>query len=108
MKSVFLSMSTDIIHNGHIKIISQASALGELTIGVLTDEAVAKYKRYPLVHYEERVEIIKNISGVAHVVRQDSIDYEAILMERKPDIVVSYPKNQPNTKRMYYLSGIGI
>ncbi|NBH34059.1 phosphoenolpyruvate mutase [Clostridiaceae bacterium] len=88
MKSVFLSMSTDIIHNGHIKIISQASALGELTIGVLTDEAVAKYKRYPLVHYEERVEIIKNISGVAHVVRQDSIDYEAILMERKPDIVV--------------------
>ena len=34
MKSVFLSMSTDIIHNGHIKIITQASALGEHTIGV--------------------------------------------------------------------------
>lgn len=88
MKTVFLSMSTDIIHNGHIKIIARASALGELTVGVLTDEAVAKYKRYPLVKYEERVEIIKNISGVSHVVRQDSIDYEKILMEQKPDIVV--------------------
>lgn len=88
MKTVFLSMSTDIIHNGHIKIIAKAAALGELTVGVLTDEAVARYKRYPLVRYEERVEIIRSISGVSHVVRQDSIDYEKILMELKPDIVV--------------------
>ena len=88
MKKVYLSMSTDIIHNGHIKIINRAAALGELTVAVLTDEAVAKYKRYPLVKYEERCEIIKSIRGVSHVVKQDSIDYEENLLKYKPDIVV--------------------
>lgn len=88
MKKVYLSMSSDIIHNGHIKIISKAAELGELTVGVLTDKAVAKYKRFPLIAFEERVEIIKNIKGVSNVVKQDSIDYEANLLELKPDFVV--------------------
>lgn len=88
MKKVYLSMSTDIIHNGHIKIISKAAELGEVTVGVLTDEAVAKYKRYPLVKYCERVEIIKNIRGVSHVIKQETLDYEENLMYLKPDIVV--------------------
>ncbi|MBW6468154.1 MAG: phosphoenolpyruvate mutase [Coriobacteriia bacterium] len=88
MKQVFLSMSTDVIHNGHIKIIARAATLGEVTVGVLTDEAVSEYKRFPLVPFEERCEIIENIKGVARVVRQDSVDYENILLELKPDIVV--------------------
>lgn len=88
MKKVYLSMSTDIIHNGHIKIINKAAELGELTVAVLTDEAVAKYKRYPLVKFDERCEIIKSIRGVANVVTQDSIDYEENLLKYKPDIVV--------------------
>lgn len=88
MKKVYLSMSTDIIHNGHIKIINKAAELGEVTVAVLTDEAVARYKRYPLVKYEERVEIIKSIRGVANVVEQNSIDYTENLLKYKPDIVV--------------------
>lgn len=88
MKTVYLSMSTDIIHNGHIKIISKAAALGELIVGVLTDSAVSQYKRFPLVPYEERVEIISNIKGVSKVVKQDTLDYEKNLLELKPDIVV--------------------
>jgi len=81
-------MSSDIIHNGHIRIISRAAALGELTVAVLTDEAVAKYKRYPLIPFDERVEIINNIKGVAAVVAQYSVDYEENLLKYKPDIVV--------------------
>lgn len=88
MKKVYLSMSTDIIHNGHIKIISRAAELGEVTVGVLTDSAVSQYKRYPLVPYEERVSIISNIKGVTRVVKQETLDYEANLLELKPDIVV--------------------
>jgi phosphoenolpyruvate phosphomutase len=74
MKQVFLSMSTDVIHNGHIKMIARAAELGEVTVGVLTDEAVSEYKRFPLVPFEERCEIIGHIKGVARVVRQDSVD----------------------------------
>ncbi|MBN2436576.1 MAG: phosphoenolpyruvate mutase [Spirochaetes bacterium] len=88
MKKVYLSMSSDIIHNGHIKIIAKASQLGELTVAVLTDEAVARYKRYPMIPFEERVQIIGSIKGVADVVEQTTIDYTENLLKYKPDIVV--------------------
>jgi len=88
MTQVFLSMSTDVVHNGHINIISKAAELGEVTVGVLTDEAIAKYKRYPLTPFEERSRLIENIKGVSKVVAQDDIDYTKILMDLKPDIVV--------------------
>lgn len=87
-KTVYMCMSTDIIHNGHIRIIARAAELGELTIGVLTDEAVSQYKRFPLVPYDERVQIISSIKGVSHVVKQNSLDYTENLIKYEPDIVV--------------------
>ena len=53
-KIVYMCMSTDVIHGGHISIINKAKKLGKLIIGVLSDEAVSSYKRFPLVPYEER------------------------------------------------------
>lgn len=88
MKKVFMSMSTDVIHGGHINIIGKAAALGDLTVGVLSDETVASYKRYPLLSCEERMKIIAAIQGVAHVVRQDGLSYRDVIRELKPDIVV--------------------
>ena len=88
MKKVFMSMSTDVIHGGHINIIGKAAALGELTVGVLSDETVASYKRYPLLSCEERMKIIAAIHGVAHVVRQEGLSYRDVIRELKPDIVV--------------------
>ena len=87
-KTVYLCMSTDIVHNGHIKIINRASELGELTVGVLTDEAVAKYKRFPLVSFDERMQVIGCIRGVSRVVKQSDVDYTENLLKYKPDIVV--------------------
>ena len=55
-------MSTDVIHGGHIEIIKRAAELGELTVGVLTDEIVATYKRYPLLSCEERMKIVAGSS----------------------------------------------
>jgi phosphoenolpyruvate phosphomutase len=88
MKKVFMSMSTDVIHGGHINIIGKAAALGDLTVGVLSDETVASYKRYPLLSCEERMKIIAAIQGVAHVIRQDGLSYRDVIRELKPDIVV--------------------
>ena len=53
-KTVYMCFSTDRIHSGHIAIIRKAEKLGHLVIGVLSDEAVASYKRFPLMPYEER------------------------------------------------------
>lgn len=88
MKKVFMSMSTDVIHGGHINIINRAAALGELTVGVLSDETVASYKRYPLLSCEERMKIVSAMQGVAHVVKQDGLSYRDVISRLKPDIVV--------------------
>ena len=53
-KKVFMSIGAEFIHAGHIAIIEKAAALGELTVGVLSDEAMMSYRGYPLLSYEER------------------------------------------------------
>lgn len=88
MKKVYLAMSADIIHNGHINVIKKASELGELTVGILTDEAIATYKRCPLLAYEDRKNIIENIKGVKNVIPQTSLSYTENLKKIKPNYVV--------------------
>ena len=52
-RTVYMCFSTDMIHSGHIAIIRKAEKLGKLIIGVLSDEAVISYKRFPLLPFEE-------------------------------------------------------
>lgn len=87
-KTVYLCFSTDIIHGGHVAIIQKAAALGHLIIGLMTDEAVATYKRFPILDYNERLKIIKNIKGVSVVVEQTTLSYIPNLLKYRPDIVV--------------------
>ena len=47
MTIVYVGMSADIIHPGHMNILKRASELGEITVGLLTDKAIASYKRLP-------------------------------------------------------------
>ena len=88
MKKVYLAMSADIIHHGHINIISEARKLGEVTVGILTDEVIATYKRTPVIEYEQRKKIVENLKGVARVIPQDTLDYVPNLLKLKPDYVV--------------------
>lgn len=87
-RTVYMCFSTDIIHSGHIAIIKKAQALGKLIIGVLSDEAVASYKRFPLLPFEERKSIVENINGVYKVVEQKELSYAENLRAIKPDFVV--------------------
>ncbi len=85
---VYMCFSTDILHGGHIAIIRKAEKLGKLIIGVLSDEAVASYKRFPLMPFAERKEMIENIKGISNVVEQKTLSYAENLKKYKPDIVV--------------------
>lgn len=87
-KKVYLSMSTDVLHGGHVNIINKAAELGELTVGVLTDEVVASYKRFPLINSDERKALIMSIKGVSNVIDQDTLSYKKVIESLKPDIVV--------------------
>lgn len=87
-KTVYIAISADILHQGHINLINKAAELGSLTVGVLTDEAVASYKRYPIIDFEARKQIVANIKGVENVIPQESVDYVDNLLKLKPDYVV--------------------
>ena len=87
-RTVYMTFSTDIIHSGHIAIIKKAQRLGKLIIGVLSDEVVASYKRFPLVPAGERKAMFENIAGVYRVVSQNTLSYKENLEKYKPDIVV--------------------
>lgn len=87
-RTVYMCFSTDMIHSGHIAIIKKATKLGKLTVGVLSDEAVASYKRFPLLPFDERKALLENIAGVEAVVEQKTLSYKNNLLELKPDFVV--------------------
>ncbi len=87
-KSVYVAMAADIMHNGHINIIQEAAKLGEVTVGLLTDGAIASYKRLPYLTFEERKVVVAALKGVTRVVAQETHDYRPNLEKYRPDIVV--------------------
>ena len=87
-RTVYMSFSTEYIHSGHMAIINKAKRLGRLIIGVLSDEAVASYKRFPMIPYEERKALLENIAGVERVVEQKTLSYAENIRTLKPDYVV--------------------
>lgn len=88
MKKVYVGMSADLVHPGHLNVLNTAAELGEVTVGLLTDLAIASYKRLPYMDFEQRKLIIQNIKAVTHVVPQDSLDYVPNLRKLKPNYVV--------------------
>jgi len=85
---VYLCFSADMLHSGHMAIIRRAAKLGRLVIGVLSDEAVASYKRFPLIPYSERRALFENIAGVDRVVEQRTLSYKENLEKYRPAYVV--------------------
>lgn len=88
MKTVYVGMSADLIHPGHLNILKTASELGKVFVGVLTDSAIASYKRLPYMSYEQRAEIVSNLKTVHEVIPQATLDYTENLKALKPDYVV--------------------
>jgi len=87
-KKVYVGMSVDLIHHGHINIITEAAKYGEVIIGLLTDKAIASYKRLPYLDFDQREIIVKSIKGVSQVIPQEELNYIPNLMKIKPDYVV--------------------
>ncbi|MEM9387478.1 MAG: phosphoenolpyruvate mutase [Pseudomonadota bacterium] len=88
MKTVYVGMSADIIHPGHINVLERAAQLGEVTVGLLTDEAIASYKRVPYLTYAQRLRVIESMHFVTRVIPQRTLDYGPNLRELRPDLVV--------------------
>tara|TARA_Y100001958_G_C21245729_1_gene575612 strand:+ start:505 stop:1839 length:1335 start_codon:yes stop_codon:yes gene_type:complete len=85
---VYVPMAADLLHNGHINIIKKATEFGPVTIGLLTDKAVSKYKRVPFLTFDQRKLVAENIKGVHKIIAQSDDDYVSIVRKLKPDYFV--------------------
>lgn len=94
MKKVYIGMSADLLHPGHLNIINEGRKLldslggGELIVGLLTDKAIASYKRLPYMSWEQRKVVVENVKGVTEVIAQETLDYVPNLEKIKPDYVL--------------------
>jgi phosphoenolpyruvate mutase len=87
-KIVYVAMSADLIHPGHINIIEHAAKLGDVVVGLLTDKAIASYKRLPAMNYDQRRAVVSNLKGITDVIPQETLDYVPNLEKLQPDFVV--------------------
>ena len=85
---VYMCFATDMVCAAHISLIRKAQRLGKLIIGVLSDEAVASYRRFPLLGFEDRKATFESIAGVWRVVEQKQLNYEENLRKFRPAFVV--------------------
>ncbi len=88
LKKVYVGMSADLIHPGHINIIEKAAEKGNVIVGLLTDEAICSYKRLPVMSYEQRKTVVRSLRGVSEVIPQYTLDYSDNLRMVRPDYVV--------------------
>lgn len=87
-KTVYVGMSADLVHPGHLNILKVAAEHGQVVVGLLTDKAIASYKRIPYMEFEQRKQVVESIKGVSRVVAQETLDYVPNLERFKPDYVV--------------------
>ncbi len=88
MKKVYVAMSADIIHQGHLNVLNEARKFGDIIVGLHTDDVIRGYWRNPIMKYEERKEVVSNIKGVELVAPQDSLDQVENLKKFKPEYVL--------------------
>ena len=87
-KTVYVALSADILHEGHINILKTAKKYGQVIVGLLTDEAISSYKNIPTLDYFQREIVVKNIKFVRDVIPQKTLDYRNNLNLIKPNYVV--------------------
>ncbi len=88
MKKVYTCFCTDVIHEGHLNIICEAAKYGKVIVGVLSDEAMIRFNRFPTVSFEERMEMARGIREVSQVVVQNDVMYNKVIRELRPDYVI--------------------
>ena len=87
-KRIYIGLSLDIIHHGHINLIKKSCKLGDLTVGLLTDKAITEQKKLPLLDFNNRKKILENIKGIKKIVPQNEWNYSSNILKYKPDIMV--------------------
>lgn len=88
MNIVYTCFCTDVIHEGHINILDEAAKYGEVYVGILADEAMVRFNRFPTISTEERVKLVMATGLASKVIVQKDVMYDHVLEELRPDYVI--------------------
>ena len=101
MKKVYVSMIADLLHAGHIKILKEAAKYGEVTVGLLTLKACGELNDIPYLDYDNRKEVLENLSMVKRIIPQESASYKDNLLKLKSDFVIHGDDWQHSYQKKY-------
>ena len=60
-KIVYVGLTADILHKGHLNILKIAKKYGRVVVGLLTDEAITTYNPFRILSFEERRVVLQNL-----------------------------------------------
>ena len=73
---VFVPMSADLFHHGHINILLKAKKYGSVIVGLMTDSGIKSYKKKkPIINYSNRKKILQQIKCVDFVLPINGLQY---------------------------------
>lgn len=76
----------DLLHRGHLNLLRQVRAqCHTLVVGVVGDEGAAAYKRRPVHDQETRVEVMRELRLVDHVMLQETTDPSPNVIRLRPN-----------------------
>ena len=105
-KRVFVNGTFDILHRGHLELLNYAKRLGEVCVGIDTDECVRgkKGRGRPVHNQEERKFFLENLKSVDEVVFFSSEpEFEELIKTMQPDIIiVGSDWKEKSTIKTYY------
>ncbi len=110
MKKVYTCFCTDVIHEGHLNILSEAKKYGQVIVGVLSDEAMIRFNRFPTITLEERKRIVEDTGLADSVILQNEIMYDDVIKQIKPDYVIhgdNWCKGPENVIRNNVIENLG-
>jgi len=85
---VLASMCADPLHHAHINIIKEAKKYGNVIIGLMTDEAMINYKREPLINFENRYKVVRELRSVSSIIPLENLNFSKIVNKYKIEFFV--------------------
>tara|TARA_B100000427_G_scaffold52244_1_gene40149 strand:- start:781 stop:1200 length:420 start_codon:yes stop_codon:yes gene_type:complete len=105
-KKVFVNGTFDILHRGHLELLNYAKSLGDVIVGIDTDECVREKKgpTRPIHNQEERKFFLENLKSVDEVIFFSSEpEFERLIKSLEPDIIiVGSDWKEKSTIKSYY------
>ena len=107
---VFVPMSADFFHYGHLNLLLKAKKYGNLIVGLMTDKGIESYKKKkPLIKYNLRKKILKHIDCIDHIIPLNGLEYLKTAKKYKLDYFVHGDdwKNGPQSEeRLKLIKGM--